>query len=46
MKMPVQAILPLFLGPSAIAIHDDGDVPGQPLFINSFQEAHDGVYRI
>jgi hypothetical protein len=34
MEVPKQAILSLFFRPTPIPIHDDGNVPGQVIFIN------------
>jgi hypothetical protein len=38
MKMSEKAILTLFLRPSSIAIHDDGDMLWQAFFINQYSE--------
>jgi hypothetical protein len=34
MKMPEKAIFSFFFGPTAITVHDNGDMTGQMLFID------------
>jgi hypothetical protein len=43
MKMPEKPVLPLFLCPASIPIHNDGDMPGQPAFVDMFN--HGGHRR-
>jgi hypothetical protein len=38
--MAKQSILPLFLGPSSVSIHDDGDMLWKALQINILLERH------
>jgi hypothetical protein len=38
--MTVEAILSLLLGPTSIAVHNDGDVSGQPLQIDLLLGCH------
>ena len=38
--MAKEAVLPLFFGPAAVAIHNDCDVPWQTVLIDFLQKVH------
>jgi hypothetical protein len=41
MKMAIEPVLAFVLGPSAITIHDDGDMAGQHIWYDLVLEIHE-----